>query len=79
MSHALDKPRSNVRPQCNLKCTYILFLVQVSVQIHTIAIIYLREFCMNQLCIVMHSTAKWRIGRPGNSLISKGQEFDIAD
>ena len=28
-----------------------------------------REFCVNQLCTVMHSTANKRIGRPGNSLI----------
>ena len=38
----------------------------------------MREFCVNQSCIVMRSTAKWRIGRPGNSLINKGQvDFNV--
>jgi hypothetical protein len=39
----------------------------------------LREFCVNQLCTVMHSPANQRIGRPGNSLINKAQEVDVAD
>jgi hypothetical protein len=38
-----------------------------------------REFCVNQLCTVMHSTAIKGIGRPGNSLIIKAQEIDRAD
>ncbi len=39
----------------------------------------LREFCVNQSCTVMHSTAIKGIGRPSNSLITKAQEVDVAD
>ena len=38
-----------------------------------------REFCVNQYCVVMHCSANAGIGRPGNSLINKGHEADIAD
>jgi hypothetical protein len=38
-----------------------------------------REFCVNQSCTVMHSTAFQGIGRPGNSLINKAQEIDGAN
>ena len=38
-----------------------------------------REFCVNQCCTVMHCTAIKGIGRPGNSLIIKAQELNIAD
>ncbi len=38
-----------------------------------------REFCVNQSCTVMHSTAIKGIGRPGNSLINKAKELDVAD
>ena len=38
-----------------------------------------REFCVNQLCTVMHRTAIQGIGRPGNSLIYKAQEFHRAE
>jgi len=38
-----------------------------------------REFCVNQLCTVMHSAANRGIGRPGNSLINIDQMLDIAD
>jgi hypothetical protein len=39
----------------------------------------LREFCVYQLYTVMHRTAIKGIGRPGNSLINKAQEFERAD
>ena len=39
----------------------------------------LRKFCVNQSCTVMHSPAIKGIGRPGNSLIIKAQEVDVAD
>jgi len=38
-----------------------------------------REFCVNQCFIVMRSTANAGIGHPGNLLINKDQEVDIAD
>jgi hypothetical protein len=39
----------------------------------------LREFCVNQLCTVMHGPANWRIGRPGKWLNSKSFNFGISD
>jgi hypothetical protein len=39
----------------------------------------LREFCVNQSCTVMLRPAIKGIGRPGNSLIYKAQEVDVAD
>ena len=36
---------------------------------------FLRESVLH--CYALYCT--WRIGRPGNSLISKGLEVDIAD
>lgn len=38
----------------------------------------LREYCVNQLCTVMHSPANQRIGRPGNWLINKQLGLMIA-
>ena len=39
-----------------------------------VALLTLREFCVNELCIVMHSSAKLSNGRPGNLLKNKAKE-----
>ena len=59
---------------------FVLRIVQGIVQdSHILYSIAVREFCVNQYCTVMHSTAYWSIGRPGNSLISKDQTLYFAD
>jgi hypothetical protein len=40
---------------------------------------FVREFCVNQCCTVMHSAANVGIGRPGNTLINRPLYFAILD